>query len=135
MAILDFFKKKERRKKLEAAASRAEIQSKAEGEKGFLKQAELGSSLSAGLVLKRPHITEKSSILSESGVYVFRVNPGFSKTGIKKALEELYKVKVIKVRIISVPSRRRRVGRKTGVRPGYKKAVVKLAEGQKIEFV
>lgn len=135
MAILDFFKKKERRKKLEAGGSRAPIKAEPEEQKEGLKEIELGSSTSAGLIFKQPHITEKSAGASEAGVYVFRVHPGFSKPDIKKALQDLYKVKVVSVNIISVPSRRRRVGRKVGVRPGYKKALIKLAEGQKIEFV
>lgn len=95
----------------------------------------LGESRQASLVLQRPKITEKSSLSSEGGVYVFQVRSGSSKREIKTAIEGLYNVGVKNVNVITVPSRKRRVGRKIGHRPAYKKALIKLAEGQKIEFV
>ena len=128
MALLDFFKKKERRKKLEAKHVLPKI-SVAEEKKEVSDKTALGSSKSAGL------ITEKTSIASESGVYVFKVARASVKNEIKRAVEELYKVEVDSVRVVNISSRRRRVGRKMGVKTGFKKAMVKLAPGQKIEFV
>ena len=134
MALLDFFKKKERRKKLEAKHVLPKI-SAAEEKKEVSDKTALGSSKSAGLILTAPRITEKTSIASESGVYVFKVARASVKNEIKRAVEELYKVEVDSVRVVNISSRRRRVGRKMGVKTGFKKAMVKLAPGQKIEFV
>ncbi len=86
-------------------------------------------------VLKSPHITEKASDLAEKNQYVFKVYPATNKIEIKRAIEQLYSVDVLKVRVIKVPRKQRRVGRTIGWRKGYKKAIVKIREGQKIEVV
>ena len=134
MALLDFFKKKERRKRLEAKSVLPKVQA-AEEKKETAAETAPGSSKSAGLVLSAPRITEKTSIASESGVYVFKVARTSTKNEIKRAVRELYKVEVDSVRVINISSRRRRAGRKMGVKTGFKKAMVKLKPGQKIEFV
>jgi len=82
-----------------------------------------------------PHITEKATDLTEKNQYVFRVFANTNKIEIKKAVESLYGVNVMRVRIINIPSKKRRVGRTIGKKPGYKKAIVKIAEGQKIEVL
>jgi len=83
-----------------------------------------------------PHITEKATLLAEKeNQYVFKVAPDANKIEVKKAIEDLYGVKVEKVRIIKVPRKRRRRGRIEGWRKGYKKAIVKIKEGQKIEIL
>ena len=86
-------------------------------------------------ILKEPHITEKATFLAQENQYVFKVFPDANKTETKKAIEELYGVEVESVRIINVPKKRRRLGRIEGWRKGYKKAVVKLKPGQKIEII
>ncbi|OIO44574.1 MAG: 50S ribosomal protein L23 [Parcubacteria group bacterium CG1_02_36_42] len=86
-------------------------------------------------ILKAPHITEKTTNLAEKNQYVFRVWQKANKNEIKKAIENLYKVKVMDVKIINVPAKRRRLGRISGWRKGYKKAIVRLKEGQKIEVL
>ena len=86
-------------------------------------------------VLKEPHITEKANLLSEKNKYVFKVFPKANKIEIKKAVEELFKVKVEDVRIIKVPPKKRRLRGIEGERKGYKKAIVKIKEGQKIEIL
>ena len=86
-------------------------------------------------VLKEPHITEKATFLAQENQYVFRVFPDANKTEIKKAIEELYGVEVERVRIVNIPKKRRRLGRIEGWRKGYKKAMVKLKPGQKIEII
>ena len=85
-------------------------------------------------VLSLPHITEKAGLLQGQNQYVFKVVPRATKYGVKDSVEAHYGVRVLKVRIIRVPSKSIRVGRTMGKRPGYKKAVVTLKEGDKIEL-
>jgi large subunit ribosomal protein L23 len=85
--------------------------------------------------LKSPHITEKASDLTKVNQYIFKVFPRANKTEIKKAVENLYGVNVISVKIINIPPKRRTLGRISGWRKGYKKAIVKIKEGQKIELL
>lgn len=86
-------------------------------------------------ILYTPHVTEKATDLVEKNQYVFKVQPRANKVEIKKAIEDLYGVEVISVKIIKVPRKRRRLGRITGWRKGYKKAIVRIKEGQKIEIM
>ena len=84
--------------------------------------------------LSLPHITEKAAMLRAQNQYVFKVIPGSTKYGVKDSVEAQYGVKVAKVRMITIASKSIRVGRTMGRRPGYKKAVVTLKEGHKIEM-
>ena len=86
-------------------------------------------------ILIEPHITEKTTDLEKKNQYVFKVFPKANKTEIKKAIEDLYKVEVLGVKIINVLKKRRRLGRISGWKKGYKKAIVKIKEGQKIEVL
>ena len=86
-------------------------------------------------ILKTPQVTEKATDLSKTNQYVFKVFPQANKTEVKKAIENLYGVNVISVKIIKIPSKKRRLGRISGWRKGYKKAIVKIKEGQKIEVL
>jgi len=86
-------------------------------------------------ILIEPHITEKTTDLEKKNQYVFKVFPKANKTEIKKAIEDLYKVEVLDVKIINVLKKRRRLGRISGWKKGYKKAIVKIKEGQKIEVL
>ena len=86
-------------------------------------------------ILKSPHVTEKATDLTKKNQYIFKVYPDANKTEIKKAIENLYGVDVLEVKIISIPRKRRRLGRISGWRKGYKKAIVKIKEGQKIEVM
>jgi len=87
-------------------------------------------------VLSAPHISEKATDLSEKkNEYVFRVKPMANKVEVKKAIEDIYGVKVLAVKIINVHRKKRRMGRQIGWRKGYKKAIVKVREGQKIELL
>jgi large subunit ribosomal protein L23 len=85
-------------------------------------------------ILKAPYITEKATNLAEKNQYTFKVWDGANKNEIKKAIENLYKVNVIGVKIINVPAKRRRFGKTPGWKKGYKKAIVQLKKGQKIEI-
>ncbi|KPJ55009.1 hypothetical protein AMJ47_02440 [Parcubacteria bacterium DG_72] len=87
-------------------------------------------------VLAEPHITEKATYLEKDNKYVFKVFVKANKTEIKKAVESLYGVNVEKVAIINIPRKKRRAGRqREGWRKGYKKAVVEIQKGQKIEIM
>ena len=84
-------------------------------------------------VLMRPVITEKSMIEANQGRYTFEVAPGANKHQVKDAVQTAFKVEVLNVRVMRVPGKMRRVGRKIGQRPDRRKAIVRLAPGQKIE--
>ncbi len=86
-------------------------------------------------VIIRPIITEKSMRLKEEeNKYTFEVHPKATKKDIKDAIEKLFDVKVEKVNTINVKGKRKRVGRIITRRKNWKKAIVKLREGDKIEF-
>ncbi len=87
-------------------------------------------------ILIRPLITEKTATQNEMGEAVaFQVHPDANKIEIRKAVESQFKVKVADVRVARVSGKFRRQGRTAGYRPNWKKAYVRLAEGEKpIEF-
>ena len=87
-------------------------------------------------VIRRPLITEKSTQLRDAkGVIAFEVARDANKIQVKRAVEAQFKVKVAEVRIATVHGKTRRQGRFVGRRPDWKKAYVRLAEGEKpIEF-
>ncbi|MBI2860051.1 MAG: 50S ribosomal protein L23 [Chloroflexi bacterium] len=85
-------------------------------------------------VLRRPLITEKGTTLQQQGKYLFEVAEGANKTMIKEAVEKSFKVKVNAVNVINIPSQSRRMGRRIIQTPAWKKAVVTLRPGDKIEF-
>ena len=84
-------------------------------------------------IIKAPVITEKSGALGEKNQYVFKVSSKANKIEIKNAVEEIFKVKVLSVHTINVLPKRKRVGQHEGFKPAYKKAICKLADGQKID--
>jgi large subunit ribosomal protein L23 len=86
-------------------------------------------------IIRAPLVSEKGTLLAESANQVlFKVRPEANKIEVKKAVEALFKVKVVKVRIARYLGKIRRVGRSMGRRPGWKKAYVTLREGDKIDF-
>jgi large subunit ribosomal protein L23 len=80
-----------------------------------------------------PWSTEKTGFLAKVNQYIFRVPLETNKTEIKKAIEAKYRVKILGLRIVNLPAKIRRRGRQPGWTKAIKKAVVKLAPGQKIE--
>jgi large subunit ribosomal protein L23 len=86
----------------------------------------------ARAVILAPVVSEKSYALLEDGKYSFRVHPDAHKTQIRQAIEELFSVRVVDVKVIKVPPKPKRRGIHRGTRPGYKKAIVRVAEGQTI---
>lgn len=86
-------------------------------------------------IIKAPVITEKGSTLAqEEGKYLFKVDPKATKSEIKEAVEKIFKVKVERITTINVKPKKRRVGRYAGMTNKYKKAIIKLAEGQTINL-
>jgi large subunit ribosomal protein L23 len=86
-------------------------------------------------IIQRPMITEKSTRQKdESRQYVFEVHRHANKIEIQSAVERLFKVKVLQVRTSNVLGKVKRLGRRYGKRPDWKKAVVTLKEGDRIDF-
>jgi large subunit ribosomal protein L23 len=86
-------------------------------------------------VIAGPLITEKGTLVGEEGnQVVFRVRPWANKIEIRRAVEQLFKVKVEKVRTVNYLGKVRRVGRNVGRRASWKKAYVTLKEGHRIDF-
>ncbi len=87
-------------------------------------------------VVLRPVISEKSTALKEKNREIcFEIDPRANKTEVKKAVEKLFKVKVEHVRVVTMKGKYRRVGKNVGQTKAWKKAYVKLREGEKmIEF-
>lgn len=83
----------------------------------------------------KPHISEKSTYLAEKNQYVFKVSPNYNKKEIKKSLEGLYGVDILSVNLIKIPPKKRRLGKTQGFKKAYKKAIIKIKEGQKIEIL
>ena len=83
-------------------------------------------------VIIRPVVSEKSYVLAAAGKYTFRVHTSAHKTQIRQAVEELFDVKVVEVRTMSVKSKPKRRGHIAGRTRSWKKAIVQVAEGQSI---
>ena len=90
--------------------------------------------MSDTFLIKKPLITEKATDLASVGKYVFMVLPQATKPEIKKAVKELYRVDAIQVNITRIPGHPRRFRNIVGRKSGYKKAVVTLKAGQKIDI-
>jgi large subunit ribosomal protein L23 len=86
-------------------------------------------------VLLAPHVSEKSARVSEqSNQFVFRVRTDATKPDIKAAVELMFEVKVDAVRVVNMPGKQKRFGQRLGRQSDFKKAYVRLAEGQTINF-
>jgi large subunit ribosomal protein L23 len=91
-------------------------------------------SLHPNQVLLAPVVSEKSYELIEQRKYAFRVHPDAHKTQIRQAVEELFEVRVQAVNVIKVQPKPKRRGLVRGKKPGWKKAIVQLREGDTIEI-
>jgi len=148
MTILDFLKNKEDEKPVKKATKKAEKPVKASVEKKSepktenvekaikptAQKSKNGVSFSYEAI-KKPHISEKATYLAEKNQYIFEVLPNFNKTEIKKSVEGIYGVKVLSVNMITIPPKKRRMGKKQGWRKEMTKAIVRVKEGQKIEIL
>ena len=86
-------------------------------------------------VIKEPHITEKGGLQKENSNQIsFKADRRANKVEIRRAVETLFKTKVLHVRTMNMKGKKRRVGRNVGKKPDWKKVIVKLAPGENIEF-
>jgi large subunit ribosomal protein L23 len=86
-------------------------------------------------VIKEPHVAEKGNIQKELyNQLTFKVDKRANKVEIKNAVERIFKTKVLDVKTLNIKGKKRRIGRNIGKRPGWKKAIVRLAPGEKVEF-
>jgi large subunit ribosomal protein L23 len=86
-------------------------------------------------IIRKPLITEKSTRQKEEGrQYVFEVHRDANKIEIQSAVERLFKVKVLQVRTSNVLGKTKRLGKRYGKRPDWKKAILTLREGDRIDF-
>lgn len=87
-------------------------------------------------ILLAPHVSEKTATAAEmEGRHTFRVDRSATKLEVRKAVEKLFDVSVRSVQIVNVPGKTKRFGSKEGKRSDWKKAIVRLAEGQDIDFM
>jgi large subunit ribosomal protein L23 len=85
-------------------------------------------------ILIRPLVTEKSTIQGESGKYVFEVSKSATKKQILSAVEWAFEVRVLSVNVINIRGKTKQYGGRPTRRPDWKKAIVKLAEGDSIQL-
>ena len=104
--------------------------------KGAAKKSAKKVSEIAYRVLIKPHITEKASTFAQDNRYLFEVFQSATKGQVVQAVRDVYGVNVKSVRMIRIPSKKVRLGKKReGIKKGYKKAIVQLRPGQKIEIM
>ncbi len=143
MGIFDKFRKKEEKKLTTAKPKKVErvaekkvekkkVEKKIEKPKEVVKaKARIGGA--SYRILLKPQISEKATILSETGKYVFYVHNKSTKAEVKQAVKDVYGVKSIKVNFINVGGKKRRYGASLGKTSDFKKAVITLAQGKAIE--
>lgn len=90
--------------------------------------------MNAHEILIKPVITEKATIIAEQNKYVFRVSNDANKDLISKAIKEIYKVQPIRVNIVNVRGKEKSLRLRSGRTSAWKKAIVTLKEGDKIEL-
>ena len=81
-----------------------------------------------------PNVTEKSTSLSEYNKIVFKVHKNANKSSIKKSIEKIFKVNVVKINTINLKGKSKMVKNKKTFKPGYKKAIITLKKGQSIDL-
>lgn len=86
-------------------------------------------------LIKNPIISERATNLSSLGKYVFLVADEATKPEVKKAIESIYKVNVEKVHVINTRPKPKNTGRYRGIKPGYRKAIVSIRKGQKLDVL
>ena len=92
--------------------------------------------MDAADIIRFPLVTEKgSSYLQPQNKYQFAVLPAATRPEIKKAVEKIYKVKVISVNVLNFKGKKRRYRTQAGKKPDWKKAIITLKQGERIEFV
>lgn len=134
MALFDFLKRKEEieknveKSRASSGAKATTVEVPAANTKGTVIPA------SPVAVLKAPHITEKSTAAAAEGKYTFRVEDKATSMRVKEEIERTYKVHVTNVHLIALPAKPRRRGLTRGHTSGYKKAIVSLKKGERIDL-
>jgi large subunit ribosomal protein L23 len=91
--------------------------------------------VNAQQIIQKPLVTERSMVIRDTqNKYVFKVHPDSTKSEIRKAIQDLFSVKVTAVATMNVMGKPKRLGRSSGRRADWKKAIVTVAAGQKIEI-
>lgn len=85
--------------------------------------------------VRHPLISEKATVMSAIGKYMFLVSMDATAPEVKKIIESHYKVHIRNMNMIIVKPKKRRLGRSVGVKPGYKKAIVTLKAGEKLDVL
>ncbi|HDO23695.1 MAG TPA: 50S ribosomal protein L23 [bacterium] len=146
MALFDVFKKKKEtarfeRKQKEKVESKKGPQEEEKKTKDLKEAADFVAPVKkskpegyAAKVLIGPHITEKSTDLGKQGTYVFKIKSLANKVMVKQAIKEAYGVRPKKVNISFSPAKTRFIRGKHGTKSGFKKAMVYLKKGDKIEI-
>jgi len=119
MAIVETKKEDKKENKTVAEKSKPQFAGKADFASRFLLE---------------PWITEKSHQEMAQNKYIFKVSKNSNKISIKRSVEDLYKVTVLDVNVVNIHPKKRIYGRAKGFKSGFKKAIVKLKEGDKIEI-
>lgn len=121
---------------IEAGGPAKKTEKKIEKKEEKKEKKETGTEISriAKDIILEPWITEKSHVQMAMNKYIFRVRPEADKKEIRNAVQVMYNVKVIDINIINIPSKKRTYGRFVGRKSGYKKAIITLKEGDKIEL-
>lgn len=134
MAMFDIFKKKKESKK---KIVKKKVEPKKEEVKIEVPKVEKRKSSMSSVynIISKPHVSEKSTDLAEINQYTFEVFPNMNKNKVKEAVQAIYGVDVLSVNMINVPGKKRRIGRSEGFKKGYKKAIVTIKAGQKIEIL
>jgi len=127
MGLLDKFRRKKEEKQLGSPAMAVSTQT---GEPQPAASAEIVPH-GADILLK-PLLSEKGTHFASTGRYVFVVDRAANKPEIKKSIQKIYKVHVEGVRIVNLPSKKRRYGRTSGETSAFKKAIITLKKGEKI---
>jgi large subunit ribosomal protein L23 len=147
MALLDIFKKdKKEEKRVVPKKPQVKVVPKAKVQKPSIEKPKIEKPKTARKIvkkefsqayriIKRPIVTEKSTNMEAMNRYVFEVFDSANKPEIKKAVQDLYGVEVVKVNIVKVRGKIRRLGQHEGWHAGYKKALVTLSQGHSIEII
>lgn len=151
MAIFGFKKRKDEKLEQNAEASKTSVDKKINTKARVVKKTDKAQKVvaskvvapklqsevdsSAASIIIRPRITEKSGVMSQSGVYTFEISKNSNKAMVKKAFVTLYKVQPVRVAIVNTPAKKVFVRGRRGVVSGIKKAVVTVKKGEKIDFV
>ena len=135
-----FGKKKTEDKKVGAVTTTAKTKTKtsaasARGTTAVAAAATTIMPMGAPDAIMRPRVTEKSGLLSQSGIYTFEVTANANTSTVAQAVKALYKVTPVKVAIINTPAKNVFVRGRRGVVSGIRKALVTLKKGEKIDFV